>query len=187
MYGLIHQAARSMVIEKFGQAIWDEILVSAGVVEDDFVSTRAYPDTQTLDLVGAIATRANLSVPDLLRSFGHYWIGFASRSHYAPVMRISGDTLEEFLGNLDRMHNSIRMAIPEARMPSFRVMNTRADGVDIAYSSSRAGLEPFVVGLLEGLMERFQQQGEVRQVGAGERGMIFSLHYQRVAKQSAVP
>lgn len=182
MYGLIHQAARAMVVETLGQEVWVEILESTGMHEGDFISARSYPDSQTLALVAAIAERIKVSVPDVLKSFGRYWITFTARSHYASVMRISGDTLEEFLGNLDRMHGSIKMAIPEARLPSFRIVNTRPDGIEVAYRSSREGLEPFVVGLLEGLMEHFQQVGEVRQTNTDARGAIFSLYYRRTAK-----
>ncbi|MGQ0534015.1 MAG: heme NO-binding domain-containing protein [Caulobacteraceae bacterium] len=116
---MIHQAARAMALEHLGESAWADILNASGLDEAHFVSAQTYPDEQTLALVGAVAERAHLSLEDALRAFGRYWIKFTEKSSYSSLMGMSGDNMQEFLANLNRMHGAIQAAMPDARMPSF--------------------------------------------------------------------
>jgi len=51
--------------------------------------------------------------------------------------------------------------MPDADMPSFYVSRVEGRDLYIEYRSSRTGLEAFVKGLLEGLLDRFGDTGEV--------------------------
>lgn len=166
MYGMIHRAARSMAMEVLGETAWYELKAAAGFSESDFLSAQVYSDERTFALVSAIAAKAGLTVEGALHAFGKFWIGWADTSSYGPIMRMNGDTLAEFLGNLDRMHATIQRVLPETSMPSFHVEDVGAGHIDVLYESERAGLEPFVCGLLEGLMERFGHEGIVTHAAA---------------------
>lgn len=174
MYGMIHRAARSMAIGMFGEPAWFELEAASGFNEGDFLSAQVYADERTFALVSAIAAKAGLTVEGALHAFGKFWIGWTGNSSYGPIMRMNGDTLAEFLGNLDRMHATIQRVLPETSMPSFCVEHADADRVDVLYQSDRAGLEPFVCGLLEGLMERFGHEGVVTHAAAPD-GVRFRI------------
>ncbi len=61
----------------------------------------------------------------------------------------------------DAMHARVGLTFEELRPPSFRVR--REDGrLFVHYHSTRQGLGPMVVGLLEGLILRFGGTAEVR-------------------------
>ncbi|MDX2233546.1 MAG: heme NO-binding domain-containing protein [Hyphomonadaceae bacterium] len=175
MYGMIHRAARTMSIDVMGEAGFKALAADAGFDEGDFLSAHVYPDTRTLALVAAIADRTGQTVDGALAAFGRFWISYADKSAYGPVMRMNGDTLAEFLGNLDRMHATIQRVMPETRMPSFDVLASGPARIDVLYRSERTGLEPFVGGLMEGLMQRFGHQGHVSCTPHAE-GALFTLH-----------
>jgi guanylate cyclase soluble subunit beta len=80
----------------------------------------------------------------------------------------------EFLSNLDRMHATIQRVMPEIRTPSFEVIEASLERIDVLYRSARTGLEPFVGGLMEGLMHRFGHAGSVTHAPS-EEGIVFSL------------
>jgi Haem-NO-binding len=174
MYGMIHRAARTMSVEVLGEAAFNALATDAGFDEADFLSARVYPDERTFALVGAIAVRAGMSVEEALRAFGRFWIGYADQSAYAPVMRMNGDTFEEFVSNLDRMHATIQRVMPETRMPSFEVVLSDAARIEVIYRSERTGLEAFVCGLFEGLIERFGESGQVSHA-QGHDGIRFTI------------
>ncbi|MBL8558599.1 MAG: heme NO-binding domain-containing protein [Hyphomonadaceae bacterium] len=174
MYGMIHRAARTMCIEVLGEAAWAELAASAGFNESDFLSAQVYPDGRTMALVTAIAAKANLTTDQTLEAFGRFWITFADKSAYGPVMRMNGDTLAEFLSNLDRMHDTIQRVMTDTRMPSFHVEAASAAHIDVLYQSERTGLEPFVCGLLQGLMARFGDTGEITHAPAPD-GVRFRI------------
>lgn len=174
MYGMIHRAARTMCIEVLGAPAWAELAASAGFDEGDFLSAHVYDDARTFALVSAIADKAGLTVAQALEAFGRFWITYADQSAYGQVMRMNGDTLAEFLSNLDRMHATIQRVLPETRMPSFHLESSSATYVNVLYQSDRAGLEPFVRGLLQGLMIRFGDTGDITHEPTAD-GIRFSI------------
>lgn len=166
-----------MVLEQFGQPAWDQIVEDAGLDDGAFVSAQSYPDEITFRLISTAAARAGLTVDQTLRAFGHHWIKTADRGPYANVMRILGGTLLESLMNLDRMHASIQIAMPGAQLPQFTVASQDERSIELAYYSRRAGLEHFVCGLLEGLMERFHQLGSVGFSGTVGEARLFTMTF----------
>jgi hypothetical protein len=152
MYGMIHRAAREMVLEAHGPLVWADILARAGLADGHFISASTYEDYVTTALLAAIASVLGVSGPALLTDFGRYWIGYVSKGPYGAILRLAGDDLATALDNLDRMHDAIRVALPDASPPSFRVLKRSEAEIRLAYRSARTGLEPFVAGLLQGLM-----------------------------------
>jgi hypothetical protein len=175
MYGMIHRAARQMVLDQLGESGWAEVLSKTGLEDDAFISARVYDDATTLNLLSAISVRMNQQVPDLLRQFGRYWVNFAGASHYGPFLQMAGDDLVTVLGNLDRMHASIRVSLPEAVLPEFEFLSSDGSEITILYRSRREGLDTFVEGLLSGLMDRFNTLGVVEQAGTTDRGRLFRI------------
>ncbi|MDM7983051.1 MAG: heme NO-binding domain-containing protein [Maricaulis sp.] len=161
MYGMIHQAARQMVHAVADDATWSKILTTSGLQEEHFISAQTYDDEVTLTLIGAIQSVTEIPLDELLSAFGRYWIEFAASTSYSSVLEMAGNDLETLLENLDRMHTSIKSTMPDADMPSFYVSRVEGRDLYIEYRSSRTGLEAFVKGLLEGLLDRFGDTGEV--------------------------
>lgn len=176
MYGMIHRSAMDMVVEGYGQAAWASILESAGLDDAVLIGAQPYPDEITFRLISAVAAKAGLTVEEALRSFGQYWIRAADAGPYANVMNILGGSLLESLENLDRMHASIQIAMPEARLPYFAVLDHDETSIKLAYHSTREGLESFVTGLLEGMLKRFGKTGKVVFSGNEEDFALFEIN-----------
>ncbi|MEO0413841.1 MAG: heme NO-binding domain-containing protein, partial [Verrucomicrobiota bacterium] len=70
----------------------------------------------------------------------------------------------EFLENLNALHDRLRMAVPHLNPPEFRVRSTGDQALNLQYFSDRPGLTPMVLGLLEGLGERFKTPTEAKLV-----------------------
>ncbi len=175
MYGMVNQALQALVLEKFGDAVWESIKAKAGVQEVAFVTMHEYPDAVTYSLAGALSEETGVPVPTLLHAFGVFWVSFADRGPWGKLMRESGKCTYELLAALDAMHARIAMSFPALKPPSFRVRpdpDTRhAGAMLLEYRSHRPGLAPFVVGLLEGIGLLFQEHVDVTQVAAkGDSG-----------------
>lgn len=177
MFGMIHKSARDMVLEQFGPDAWTAILTLADLDDGAMVSAQPYPDEVTFRLIGAAATTAGLTVDQTLYAFGRHWIRAADKGPYANIMKILGATLLESLINLDRMHASIQIAMPGAQLPQFSVVAHDERSIRIAYYSNRPGLERFVCGLFEGLMERFSTPGAVEYSGVDGDARMFTMTF----------
>ena len=178
MYGMIHRAARDMVLAQGGEAIWQRCLKESGLGRESFISARIYSDADTFSLIDAAARVLDMPAKEVLVAFGEYWVEFADRSHFSAQMQASGNDLITFLCNLNKMHDQLMVAMPGARLPTFALTRSDSEGIHVSYRSDRDGLEPFVAGLLKGLLKRFHLQGEVMREGlvAGGADFVIVLH-----------
>lgn len=155
MYGLIHTALRDMVLEDLGESVWIEIAEVSNVPSDSFLTMRSYDDEVTMALVSAASSVLNLPMADALEAFGLYWITKFAPKEYGQLLDHTGDDPIHFLENLDDLHDRISTAFTDFKPPSFRVAISSEDAAVIKYVSNRAGLTPFVLGILKGLGQRF--------------------------------
>ncbi len=155
MYGLVNKAVVDLVVSKFGQETWDSIKKKAEVDVDTFVSMDGYPDDITYRLVGAASEILKIPPAAVLEAFGEHWVLYTAKEGYGPMLDASGNTLREFLENLDALHARVALTMTELRPPRFRLVPVDDSTMLLEYHSTRQGLAPMVVGLLKGLSIRF--------------------------------
>jgi hypothetical protein len=173
MYGLVNTALQDLVASRFGEDTWETIKRNAGVDIEVFVSLEAYPDDVTYKLVGAASAVLGLSAEEVLKAFGEYWVTYTAKEGYGELLKLAGDTLPAFLQNLDDLHTRVGLLFPHLKPPSFWCTDIREDSLRLHYRpgvDSREGLEPFVVGLLNGLAIRFKIEIEITQTAHRSQG-----------------
>ena len=161
MYGMINKALQHMVVEAHGEEVWERIRTRAGVEVEFFISNEGYPDEITHQLAGAASEVLRVPVEEVLRTFASHWVLNTARQEYGDLMATGGRTLREFLLNLPDLHTRVALIFPELRPPEFSCSEVTANSLRLHYRSTREGLTPFVVGLVEGLGGMFQTPVEV--------------------------
>ena len=157
MYGLINNALKNMIIEKFGDKQWQEILSSSGVPEDSFLTMRSYDDAITYQLVEASSKVLDAPAETCLEMFGEYWVLEVASKSYGMLLDAAGNDMAQFLRNMNALHDRITSTFLDYTPPEFHVED--GDGhYKIHYLSQREGFTPFVVGILKGLATRFGQK-----------------------------
>ncbi len=179
MYGMAHRALRQMMVDRLGPAVWARIERETSTGPADLISLCVYDDSKTLALISASATHLGLPVDEALRDFGRYWVRYAELSSFGPIMDFTGQDLVTFINNLDRMHRSVVLAMPDARVPSFTLLDETDGRLLVRYRSDRTGLETFVIGLLEGLMDRLGEAGEVGVASREGNAIDFAIRLDR--------
>ncbi len=177
---MIHKAAREYALDRFGPEAWEAIAAHCGFGSEHFISGQHYPDEVTVSLIGAIAEKAGIGGDEMLTEFGRTWVPFTAKSDYAAILDMSGDDLVSFLRNLDMLHTSVAASMPKSRMPSLAVARAEDGEIELIYRSHRTGLAPFVLGLLEALMDRFGERGTVSYEPAGG-DTLFRIALERAA------
>jgi hypothetical protein len=163
-----------MMASKLGASAWTELERKLGLGAADYITARVYDDEQTIAMCAAGAEALGQELPDFFFEFGAYWVQFAVSGPYRGIMQSTGATLPEFLANLDRMHNTIRAAMPQAQTPLFALLDHSGDSLLVEYRSPREGLEPLVSGLLTGLLDYFGETGTVTRLD-GDKSRIFHV------------
>lgn len=156
MYGMINRGIRDLVVSTAGEESWDQIKLDAEVDVPGFVNSELYDDEITFRLVESASKYFDEPAENILRSFGRHWILFTSQEEWDTVFQLGGSTLIEFLTGLDAMHSRVQVALPNANMPQFSVAEME-NHLQLTYRSTRVGLAAMVLGLLDGLAERFNE------------------------------
>jgi len=151
MYGIVNKAIESLVIENFGEAKWKIIKETSGIDVDFFMSNEPYDDDITYKLAGAVSKEMNITVSDVLITFGEYWVLKTGKEKYGNLMEAGGSNLKDFLKNLPSFHNRVMLFYPKLTPPEFKVTHIEERSLHVHYFSKREGLKEFVRGLLQGL------------------------------------
>lgn len=164
MYGLVNKSLEGMITVSAGAEAWEAVKRRAGIEHDMFLSNQSYPDDITYKLVGAAVDELGISAPELLESFGRHWVKHTAPEGYAALLDAAGDSLPDFLCNLPQFHDRISLLMPKLKPPSFECTDVTETSLMLHYWSVREGLTHFVIGLVQGLGERFRTPATVEHV-----------------------
>lgn len=154
MYGLINKAVEQLVVSQFGESKWHEIAEKAGI-KQPFVSMDTYPDQMTFDLVAAASEVLDTPANTILEAFGEHWIQYTVDEGYGSTMSLYGNSVPEFLKNMNSLHAQIRLSFPELKPPVITCEEQANGQLLVLYQSERVGLAPMLIGLVKGLGKRF--------------------------------
>jgi predicted hydrocarbon binding protein len=163
MYGIINQALKLHVCEKYGDNLWEQMQQQSGVESDQFISMQRYPDDTTYHLVQAGAQVLNVSQEQLIEEIGYFWVFYMGSGGYKELFTESGDDLLSFLQNLNYLHSRVKSILPALQPPKFECININDTEVLLHYYSSRDGLSPMVLGLVRGLSDWFEESTSIEQ------------------------
>ena len=108
----------------------------------------------------------------MLHAFGRHWVLKTALDGYGELMRSGGRNLPEFLQNLPNFHTRVSLIFSHLQPPRFKCLDVTHHCLRLAYFSHRAGLAPFVEGLLYGLGEMFETSVVVKDEVVSERNPI---------------
>ena len=154
MYGMVNRAVRDMVLARFGTEAWDRIHTKAAAPAE-FEKMQGYDDGVTYRLVGAASEVLEIPPETVMRTFGVYWVTETAEKGYGPLLALWGSSFVAFLSNLDALHVRVAETFTSLKPPSFEVVEEGEGALTVFYRSHRAGLAPFVGGLIEGVGQRF--------------------------------
>lgn len=170
MYGLVNAAVQELVESQFGKDKWEQIREKAGVPVSSFNRMDGYPDDLTYKMVGAASEVLGIPPDDVMKAFGEFWVLYTGKEGYGHLFDIAGDSLKDFLFNLDNLHTRVGQSFPKLKPPSFRFDVIDDENVRMHYLSTRAGLCPLVVGLLGGLSKRFKTELTMEETACSRKG-----------------
>lgn len=180
MYGIVNKSIQDLVTINFGEAVWDAAKKRSGVEVEYFLSNMPYDDSITYQLAAAVADELNISLGDVLKAFGEWWILKTCNEKYGSLLQTGGTNLREFLLNLPSFHNRIMLMYPKLTPPEFKVSNVELNSLELHYFSKRPGLQEFVYGLLVGLSKLYETTTEIELVQSrndGDSHEIFKVSW----------
>ena len=144
MHGLIFASLRDYLASEHGA----EVLNAVTAGEPQYTLSEAYPDEQFLVLLERACERTGLDLETFLFDFGVFTAATTFARLYSVLFKLS-PTARDFLLTVETpIHDTVRVAMPDARPPQLEVTDLGEDGLEIVYSSPRR-----ICAMLRGLVE----------------------------------
>ncbi len=163
MYGLVNKAINDLIVDKFGEEVWQEIKTAADVDIEMFTSMKSYDDEITYQLATAASEILELPIEEVLIELGKYWVKFTAKQGYGDMLAMAGNNFPEFLKNLNALHIRVGMTYSNLKPPSFNCEEIDSNNLVLRYFSHRKALGPLVIGLIYGLGEKFNEEIVIKQ------------------------
>lgn len=180
MYGLVNQAIRDMVVERFGAEAWADMRALTGA-EELFLTMEQYPDELTFSLVEAVCRLQGIEADVVLQAFGEYWIDYVAKN-YRELFAIAGGDFVTFVKNLNSLHTRVAQMMPELQAPGFSISDEQEGRFVLHYYSRRNGLQAMILGLFQGLGRRFATRVSLTYLKGKAEGLdhdCFQVEYSR--------
>lgn len=167
MKGVIVQCLRELVREEIGAETWTKVMRACGQnPERMLLAAEDFDDALVLDLVKATCEATGLSLGQAADAFGRRWM-----CHYAPrvypMILDKHQGARELLLGMDDVHVKTTERMPNARPPRFDYEWTDERTLIMRYRSERSLID-FMVGLVRGVGERFDEALKVRKLSDDE-------------------
>ena len=191
MHGLIHVILKSLVVEKFGQDKWDLILQELKVEDDKSIlkTTIQYDDATSVAAVAATSKVLGVDLGTALRMFGSYLVDFVHMGGHLRMLASMGNSIEEFLKNVNHLHRNLERTMRKSNFPAFMVVPGKPGECTVSYASSRGALlTPLVEGILPQLSDRlYNQETTMTLLEKPLEGWLASWHVSSKASVGTTP
>jgi len=160
MKGIIFTEFLEMVESKFGLEIVDTIIETSKLSSSGiYTSVGTYDFNEMLTLVTTLSTQTNISVGDLIYTFGHYLFTRLGEAH-PEVIQNYNTPLGLLYSIEDHIHVHVKKLYPDAELPTFKILEKTDTSLTMIYASKR-GLYRFAHGLMEKSFEHFNKTATV--------------------------
>ncbi|KAK5975287.1 Soluble guanylate cyclase gcy-35 [Trichostrongylus colubriformis] len=157
MYGFIHESIRQLMLRKYGEELWQDVLNRAGFESGkENIINHYYSDSDTYSLVDSVAVLTKMSREQVWELYGSFLIEYTMEIGWDELIRNMSPNLKGFLDNLDALHYFIDHVVYKANLrgPSFRCEESADGTITLHYFTGRPGLYPIVRGVLHEVARR---------------------------------
>lgn len=149
------------MLKSYGDETWRKIreLAKCDIPQGCFYRSMDFPDEITYQLIDAASKVLCISTSNLYETFGRNFVHFAEKHGYGSTLRSQGDSMREWLINIDEPHRMFSLRFPKCVFPAFWTEHDdefceSRSGVDgsliLHYASARVGgLASVVEGIVK--------------------------------------
>lgn len=157
MKGVVFTQFLEMVEDKFGLDITDDMIEKSKV---DGVYTQAgnYPVADMFAMVQALSDITNISVEDLVFTYGEYLFSILITIYPEPIKRYNNTF--DFISNVENVvHPEVKKLYPDSDLPTFELVSMDEQQMKIIYKSTKP-LMDFAKGLMMGCAKYYGENIE---------------------------
>uniref|UniRef100_A0AC34FFF7 Guanylate cyclase n=1 Tax=Panagrolaimus sp. ES5 TaxID=591445 RepID=A0AC34FFF7_9BILA len=178
MFGFIHESIHQMMIRRYGDEFWINVLNRTGFeMGKENIVNHYYPDGDTYALVDSVSALAKIPREQVWEMYGAFLIEYTMEIGWDELLRTMSPNLKGFLDNLDSLHYFIDHVVYKANLrgPSFRCEEGDDNSIVLHYFTGRPGLYPIVKGVVREVARRvFNMDINITIAGRTQRSVQMS-------------
>jgi Haem-NO-binding len=178
MKGVVFNLLEQVVVRKYGEAVWDNLLDATGL-SGSYTTLGSYPDEEIEKLVGAASAALNVPPADVLRWFGREAMPLLALQY--PAFFAPHKNTRSFVMSVNSIiHPEVRKLYAGAGCPHFHFDEAPDGSLLMGYNSPRK-LCALAHGFIEGAGDHYGQTMVVEQPTCMHRGdpnCVLSIHVQ---------
>jgi len=178
VHGLIFVSLRDYLVAEHGAATEQEVMAG----EPRYLVSEGYADARFASLVERACLLTGLLPDVLLSDFGAFTAEKTFARLYPALFERSGSARSFLLTVETRIHQVVRVAIPDALPPELEVSEIGESAISIVYRSPRR-LCAMLRGLVEGTARHYGESAEIEErtcVHRGDRSCRFEVLFARL-------
>jgi predicted hydrocarbon binding protein len=165
MHGLIFVSLRDYLSAEHGAATEQEVMAG----DPQYFVSEGYLDERFTRILERACRSTGMPPDELLREFGTFTAEKTFARLYPALFALSESARSFLLTVETRIHEVVRVAIPDALPPELDVSERGDDAVSIVYTSRRR-LCPMLRGLVEGTARHFGEAVSIEEPRCMLRG-----------------
>jgi hypothetical protein len=172
MKGTIVKCVEELVVSRFGDATWRDILKGAGLQPNKFyIAIQDVDDAEAMQIIKSACSTLKLSLQQVADAFGEHWMTSYAPKVYQSVLEKSKNA-RDFLLSIDAVHTLLTKTMANARPPHFEYDTTDPKRLVMSYHSHR-DLLPMVAGLARGVGKYYKENLRVTIVPPNKVEVVF--------------
>ncbi|GMR45551.1 hypothetical protein PMAYCL1PPCAC_15746, partial [Pristionchus mayeri] len=156
-FGFIHESIRQLMLRKYGEELWANVLDRSGFeAGKENIVNHYYKDADTYLLVDSVSVITKTPKEQVWELYGSFLIEYTMEMGWDELVRSMSPNLKGFLDNLDSLHYFIDHVVYKANLrgPSFRCEENQDGTITLHYYTGRPGLYPIVKGVIREVARR---------------------------------
>jgi hypothetical protein len=156
MKGIVFTEFLDLVEDKFGIGILDKLLENSKLESNGiYTAVGTYKHAEMVELVTNLSDILNVSVPDLLYTYGEHFFSVLYKSYPAFFNGIK--TSLDFLETIESyIHPEVLKLYPDAELPRFEQERVSENHLELTYISTRK-MSAFAHGLMVSTVAHFNE------------------------------
>lgn len=160
MKGIVFTEFMEMVEVGHGYDMVDKIITDVNPESGGaYTAIGTYPHSEMVSLIVSLSKQTNVSVPDLLHTFGRYLFDTFVKNY--PSFFEKPKTAFDFFDSIEEyIHVEVLKLYPDAQLPSFHTKLKTEKDLHLVYKSERK-MAMFALGLLEKGLEHYKEDATI--------------------------
>lgn len=180
MKGLVFTEFMEMVENTFSANMVDDIIEASDLPSGGaYTVVGTYPHSEIIALVQNLSKQTGISVPALIKAFGHYLFGRFLVLY--PSFFVNTPDAFDFLDALEHHHQiEVHKLYPDAVFPTFKTIRESDQKLILIYHSERP-FASLAEGLIEGCLEHYKVKAHIELVNCSSgQGTHVEFHITRM-------